>query len=313
MTKTRSPFLSDRAPVCPPDLLTRAQANPAPRVAIARAGSALVMEAARDATNLGIMTPIFTGERDDIKREADRLDWDISRFEIIDATGELLAGQAAASACGSGHADVLMKGQIASDLFLKTALDRTAGLRTGARLVHIFHVSHPDGGRPLLLSDGAVNITPDMETLKSSTRAVVELAQKLGNAHPRVAFLSASEKPLPAMPSAVQARTLRDWARAEFPDALFSGPLALDLILSKKSAEIKGLIDDPVAGLADAVVVPDIVSGNVLFKSLVYLTGGCAAGLILGAKVPLLLTSRADPAAARLASAALASLACGSR
>ncbi len=308
MTQSPSPFLSTSTPVCPPALLAQARRQPPPRVVIARAGADLPMQAARDATEAGIMAPIFTGEADDIHRVADRLDWDISSFPIIKTTGELAAGQAAAHLCGAGDADVLMKGQIASDLFMKTAIDRNAGLRTGSRLVHIFHITHPDGGRPLLVSDGAVNVTPDMETRKSSTRAVVALLSKLGNTTPKIAFLSASEKSIPSMPSAQEARELRDWARGEIPGAAFSGPLALDLVLSPKSAAIKGVEDDPVAGQADAVIVPDIVSGNAVFKSLVYLSGGCAAGIIMGAKVPLLLTSRADPAAARLASVALAAI-----
>ena len=301
-----SPFLSAAQPVCPPDLLRKAQACVAPRVAIARAGADMPMQAAKEATDLGIMTPVFTGEPDDIRRIADRLNWDISSYPLIAATGETAAGLAAARACGAGEADILMKGQLHSDTFLKTAIARQSNLRTHARLVHIFHITHPDGGKPLLICDGAVNVAPDVENRKAATREVVKLLHKLGNARPKIAFLSATESVIPSVPSSVQARELADWARANIAAADFSGPLALDLILSVAAAQIKGLTGDPVAGHADAVIVPDIVSGNVLFKALVYLAGGCAAGIISGAKVPLLLTSRADPPAARLASIALA-------
>jgi len=212
-------------------------------------------------------------------------------------------------ACGQGRADILMKGDVHSDMFLKAALQRDAGLRTGARLVHIFQLTAPHGGKPLLISDAAVNVTPDFETRQTATREIVSLAHKLGIAKPKVAFLSATETPIASVPSSVDARILRDWARLEITGADFSGPLALDLVLSARAAAIKGLDDDAVAGRADAVIVPDIVSGNVLFKALVYLAGGCAAGVITGAKVPMLLTSRADPPAARIASVALAAVA----
>jgi len=305
---TPTSFLSPELAECPADLLAKAAAAGRVRVAIARAGAALPMQAAKEATEAGIMEPIFTGERADIEREAEALGWDISAFRLVEAEGEAASGAAAATLCGAGEADVLMKGQLHTDAFMKAALSRDAGLRTGGRLVHIFHISPPDGGRPILVSDAAVNVAPNMETRKAATQSVVEMLAKLGNDAPRIAFLSATESPIPSVPSAVEGAELADWAKAEFPGAHFSGPLALDLILSPKAVATKGIEGDPVAGYADAVIVPDIVSGNTLFKALVYLGGGCAGGLVTGAKVPILLTSRADPAAARLASAALAAV-----
>jgi phosphate acetyltransferase len=266
------------------------------------------MQAAMAATHAGIMEPVFTGERNDIEREAEKLGWDIRPFRLIEAEGEAASGFAAAQACGAGEADVLMKGQLHTDAFLKSALNREAGLRTGERLVHTFHISHADGGRPMLISDAAVNVAPDMVTRQASTHAVVDMLRALGNDHPRVAFLSATENPIPSVPSAVEARALAEWAKGNFQDASFSGPLALDLILSPDSVEAKDMDHDPVAGHADAIIVPEIVSGNAVFKALVYLSGGCAGGLVTGAKVPILLTSRSDPASARLASAALAAV-----
>jgi len=306
MTIETSPFLTTVEPVCPPDLLERAQSNEAPRIAIANAGSDIPMQAAFEATKLGIMTPVFTGVKADICRLADRLSWDISDYPLIEAGDELSAGSAAATACGDGRADILMKGDIHSDVFLRAALAKDAGLRTGARLVHIFHMSHPNGGHPLLISDGAMNVAPDVETKQSVVREMTALLHRLGNPRPKIAFLSATETPIASVPSSVVAHELCEWATSTIENADFSGPLALDLVLSRQAADIKGLTENPVAGLADGVIVPDIVSGNVLFKSLVYLTGACAAGVITGAKVPLLLTSRADPPSARLASIALA-------
>ena len=305
---TPTSFLSPKHADCPADLLARAKVAGRVRVAIARAGAALPMQAAYKATEARIMEPVFTGERADIEREAEALGWDISGFRLVEATGEAASGLAAATLCGAGEADVLMKGQLHTDAFMKAALNRDAGLRTGGRLVHIFHISPPGGGRPILVSDAAVNVAPNIETRKDATRAVVDMLGALGNAAPRVAYLSATESPIPSVPSAVEGAELADWARDEFPGAFFSGPLALDLILSPEAVASKGIVGDPVAGFADAVIVPDIVSGNTLFKALVYLGGGCAGGLVTGAKVPILLTSRADPAAARLASAALAAV-----
>lgn len=306
-----SPFVSSRAAVCPQNLIDLAQSFAPPRVAIARAAAPLPMEAAEDATKAGIMIPVFVGEADVIRAEAARLDWDISDYAIHDTTGEQEAGETAARLCGAGEADVLMKGQLHTDVFMKSAVSRDAGLRTGKRFVHIFHISHPDGGKPMLISDAAVNVAPNLETRQVAITEVVDLLHRLGNTRPKIAILSATESPIPAVPSSMDARTLADWAKENVADADVSGPLALDLILSMDAVRTKKLTHDPVAGQADAIIVPDIVSGNGLFKALVYLSGGCAAGLVTGAKVPILLTSRADPAAARMASAALAAIRCG--
>ena len=306
-----SPFLSTREAVAPADLIARAQRFGAPRVAIARAGSPLPMEAAMEATKAEIMVPIFVGEADMIRAEAEKLDWDISGFALHDTRGEKEAGRTAAALCGAGEADVLMKGQLHTDVFMKSAVSRDAGLRTGQRFVHIFHISHPDGGRPILISDAAVNVAPDLITRQSSIVEVKKLLNKLGNDRPRIAILSATESAIPSVPSSMEGKELADWARENVAGIDVSGPLAFDLIMSPQAAATKRMTDDPVAGHADAIIVPDIVAGNALFKAFVYLTGGCAAGVVTGAKVPILLTSRADPPAARIASAALAAISCG--
>ncbi len=246
-----------------------------------------------------------------IRAEAAKLDWDISGYRIVEADGEAAASAAAAQLCGAGEADVLMKGHLHTDVFMKSVLARANGLRTQNRLVHLFHMTHPNSDVPLILTDCAVNVTPDIATRQAALRYCVGLLQVVGVTHPKVAILSATESAIPSVPSSMEAAELRDWARAEVTDADVSGPLALDLILSQKAAKIKGMGGDPVAGRADGIVVPDIVSGNALFKALVYMTGACAAGIVMGAKVPVLLTSRADPPAARLASAALAAILSG--
>ncbi len=302
MTKS---FLSDVEAVAPAGIIKLAQDAPSPRVAIARAGAPLPMLAAKEATEANMMVPVFTGERHMIEEEAAKLNWDISGFDLIEAEGEIDSGMAAAKACGEGRADVLMKGQLHTDAFMRAAVARDNGLRAGRRFVHIFHITSADQQGAITISDAAVNVHPDLNTLKDCTSEVVKLLHKIGNPHPKVAFLSATESVIDAVPSSGQARALQDWARITHQNASFSGPLAMDLILSPKAVATKKLTDDPVAGQADAIIVPDIVSGNALFKAIVYMTGGCASGIVMGAKVPILLTSRADPAAARLGSIAL--------
>ncbi len=307
------PFLTQREITCPANLLALAKSDQPPRVIIARAGAALPMKAAQQAVEAGIMLPIFVGEPDEIAREAAALAWDISSFQVVTANGEADAAQKAAAICGAGDGDVLMKGHLHTDVFMKSILTRTNGLRTENRLVHLFHMSVAGSDTPLVLSDCAVNVAPDMATKQAILRYCVEMLQMIGIKRPKIAILSATESANPAIPSSMEAAELAVWSDAQGLTADVSGPLALDLVLSAESAKIKGLEDDLVAGKANGVIVPDIVSGNVLFKSLVYLSGACAAGIVVGAKVPVLLTSRADPPAARLASVALAAIMAKSR
>ncbi|MEM7068076.1 MAG: phosphate acyltransferase [Pseudomonadota bacterium] len=303
-----NPFLSNRDPVCPEHLLTLAKQNPPARTAIVRAGSPLPMQAARAAVDEGIMEPVFVGETVDIQREADAIRWDISSFEIVDSQGETEAAQKGALLGSTGDVDVIMKGDLHTDAFMGALIKRDEGIRTSNRLVHIFYITDPIEQRAMIVSDAAVNVSPDIRTRQDALKMVDEMARKTGIERPKIAILSATESAIPSVPSSLEAKELADWASENVTTSDVRGPLAMDLILSQTSAETKGLGDDPVAGKADAIIVPDIVSGNAVFKSLVYLSGGCAAGIVLGGKIPVLLTSRADPPAARLASAALASV-----
>ena len=304
---TTTPFLSDAAATAPQSLIDAARQRTAPRVAIASAGAALPMMAAQEATALGLMEPVFVGERGAILAESEKLRWDIGSYDLVEASGEAESGLVAATMCGGGEADILMKGNLHTDVFMKTALNRDAGLRTGARLVHIFAMTAPGDERPLLISDAALNVAPDIETRKTAIEHCVAVLLKLGIERPRIALLSATESVIDSVPSSVEAKELADWAITAIDSADVSGPLAMDLIFSPEAAATKGRTSDPVAGNANAIIVPDIVSGNALFKTLVYTRGACAAGMVMGAKVPILLTSRADPPAARVASIALAS------
>lgn len=311
MVKTMTsanPFVTDKVVVCPEHLLKLAKQHPPSRTVIARAGFPLPIEAAKLAHDAGIMTPVFVGDPAGIRREADNLSWDISKFEIIESHGEEECAVTASTLGRDGKVDVVMKGQLHTDTFMGALVNRNYGVRTANRLVHVFYITEPDTGHPIIVSDAAVNVSPDIKTRKSALVTVDALARATGIQRPRIAILSATESAIPSVPSSMEAKELEDWARDAIPTSEVRGPLALDLVLSIHAANTKGLGDDPVAGKADAVIVPDIVSGNALFKALVYLRGGCAAGIVLGGKIPILLTSRADPPAARLASAALASI-----
>lgn len=300
-------MLSDRPYECPAALLEQARALPPVATAIANAGAVLPLESARIAHEAGLIEPLLVGAPRAIAKAAERIGWNVSGVRIVAAEGEETAARVAAELCRDGAAGALMKGQLHTDAFMLGILRRDSGLRTARRLTHVFHMTVPGSGRTLLITDAAVNVSPDVNTRVQALKNAVDLAHSLGIAQPRVAILSATEEVTHKMPSSVEAADVAERARREVRDALIRGPLAFDNALSPAAAALKG-IDDPVAGNADILVVPNIETGNALFKMMVYFMSACAAGVVLGAKVPAILTSRADPPEARLASAAIASI-----
>jgi len=303
-----SRFLSPSETDCPASLLAlAAQDKPQPLVFV-RAIGAAVLQTARDAKRARLAEPILVGEADIIARDAAAIGWSLDGVEIVPSVGEAGAIEDAIRLCQDGRAAGLVKGQLHTDVFMGGIVKRDAGIRIGNRLVHVFAMLPPAGGRALLISDAAVNVAPDIETRTEAALHMARLARQLGVARPRVAVLSATESVLAAMPSSGEAAEIARRAGAVDQDADFVGPLSFDLAISPQAAAMKD-VTNPVAGMADALVVPDIVSGNILFKSLVWCAGGLAAGLVLGGAVPIVLTSRSDPPAARLASLALAAIA----
>lgn len=303
-------FLTEINPAYPPSLMDKARnARPSPiRLAVVRASAPLPMKTAYEAWREGIAEPVLIGEAAGIREEAEALGWDLDRIEIHDCKGERSAIDVAISLTGANKVDALMKGHLHSDVFMGGIVAREAGIRAEKRMVHIFAMFPPDGTSPLLISDAAVNVAPDLKTRQEALRALVETAHALDITTPKVAILSATETPIASIPSSMDARDLCEWAEANIDRAQFSGPLSFDLSVSPDAVSIKGLKDNPVAGAADALLVPDITSGNILFKSLVWYKGACAAGVVTGGKVPIILTSRADPHEARMASIALAAI-----
>ena len=308
-----SGFLSDAKGDCPPDLLVRAKTGTPPAFAFVRAIGDAVLQTARQAHEANLIRPILVGEPDIIAEDAHALGWDLDGIEIVESKGEKGAIEAAIKLIQNGNASGLIKGQLHTDVFMGGIVRRDAGIRIGKRLVHVFAMLPPAGGRALLISDAAVNVAPDIETRTEAALLMGDLVRKLGQERPKVAVLSATESVLDAVPSSGDAVAIAKAAQAQDDQADYAGPLSLDLAISPGAVAMKKL--DPsapiaaVAGMADALVVPDIVSGNVLFKSLVWCAGGLAAGLVLGGGVPIVLTSRSDPPAARLASIALAVIA----
>ena len=278
------------------------------KVVISFCYSKSAISGAKQAFDLNLIEPIFVGPKNKIQKEARDLQWDISDFRIIDVSEEEEAGDISAVLCGNGEADILMKGDLHSDTFMRSVIAKKNNLRTRDKIVHQFYITNDDMNAGIMVSDAAVNIKPSEKTLKTITEKMVKSLKLLGIETPKIAFLSASELVMENMESTIVAQNLKEWAKESIKDAFFSGPLALDLIISREAALKKGLENDPVAGQTHGIVVPEIVSGNTLYKSLVYFAGGCAAGIVLGAKVPVLLTSRADPPDARLASIALATI-----
>ena len=304
-------FLSDKTPQCPADLLERARKKrgDAPlSLAVVRASAPLPMETAFKAWEAGIAEPILVGEEAGIRTEAESLGWDLSGIRVVASEGEVEAIDTATGLVRDGEAGALMKGHLHSDVFMGGIVKREAGIRGSTRMVHVFALFSPDGGLPLLMSDGAVNVLPDRKTLERALEVLVETGHALGIDKPKVAIVSATETPIGSIPSSMEAKDLSDWAGAHIEGAEVYGPLSFDLAVSPEAVGIKGLEGNAVAGEADALLFPDIVSGNVFFKALVWYKGACAAGVVTGGSVPIILTSRADALSARMASVALAAL-----
>ena len=286
--------------------LTRALA-PVP-MAVAGAGHPLVMDSARRAARAGFIMPILIGDADEIAAVARDIGWDLSAVRVVLAGDERQACETAAALARGGEAAAIMKGHVHTDALMRALLARDAGLRTDRRVSHIFHMTLPGRERVLHITDAAVNIQPEVDAKLDIVRNAVDLARRLGMTLPKVAMLSGAETVNPSMPSSVEAaEVVRRAANGGIAGAIVDGPFGFDNAVSPEAAKLKG-IDSPIAGAADILVVPNLEAGNFLFKQMVYFMSATAAGIVMGAKVPVVLTSRADPPEARLAAAAIAAI-----
>ncbi|WP_172297020.1 phosphate acyltransferase [Pseudoruegeria sp. HB172150] len=306
----RYPFLSEIEPEVPQTLLKQAQGMPCPRVALVNAGAPQPLDGIREAAEAGLAEPILIGDPAKVAEAAEEIGYDISPFRIIDAP-RAGASVVAAELARNGEADAIMKGQIHTSTFLKGLLPSKAGLRDrDARCGHVFHITAPGSDRPLLLTDAALNVDPDIAVRQACLTHAVRLSEALGNPRPKAALLAPTEDPIPSVLNTMESAAIATWARDHLQDADVAGPIAMDLILSKEAARIKGY-DSPVAGDADIILTPNITTGNAVFKLMVLGMGCCAGGVVMGAKVPILLTSRSQGASARIASAALGVIVAG--
>jgi phosphate acetyltransferase len=294
-------------------LIARCKALPPARTAVAHPCDESSLRAAVDAAKAGLIAPILVGPRARIEAVAKQHGIDISKFEIVDAPHSEGSAAAAVALVREGKAEALMKGSLHTDELMGAVVRRDTGLRTARRISHCFVMDIPGHPDALIITDAAVNIAPSLKDKVHIVQNAIDLMRDLGVTEVRVAILSAMETVNPDVPSTLEAAALCKMAdRGQITGALLDGPLALDNAISPEAAQIKN-IKSPVAGRANVLVVPDLEAGNMLAKSLSFLAGADAAGIVLGARVPIILTSRADAQIARLASCAVAALVVNAR
>jgi len=298
-------MLSNKEIVCPNNLLDKAQEKKGIKVAVVNAGKPLPMLSVQDAVTENLIEPIFIGNKEEILKCANDLKWDISKYEIIDEPVENNTAKIAAKLASEDKIKIIVKGHIHTDVLMKEVLKREYNLLGKTRLSHIWHMTVEKDGKPLIITDGALNVQPNVKTKMHILKNVINFSNRIGISRPKVAVLSATEEVLESVPSSLDAAELTKLAKDENLDADVFGPLAFDNSISKKSAGIKG-IKNIVAGEADVLLVPSVETGNGLVKMMIYFMGACAAGVVVGGKVPVVITSRSDEAQARLASIAAA-------
>jgi phosphate butyryltransferase len=293
------------------DILAAIKDVPRQTVAVAVAESASVLEAVKDAQLRDIADPLLVGDAAMIRELAPQVGLSLEGVEVVDEPDDLKAATIATRAVREGRAHLLMKGQLHSDDFLRAVLDKENGLRTGAIMSHCFILDFRAQNRLLVVTDGAMNIAPEITQKAQIVLNAVYLAQALGIARPKVGILGAVEIVNPAMPATLEAAALATMCRrGQFPTCDIEGPLALDNAISVEAAQAKK-IGGEIAGRCDILVTPDIESGNMLAKAYSFMAGGEVAGLLVGAAAPVVLTSRADTAKSKMYSIAAAVLVAG--
>ncbi|HEY2255340.1 MAG TPA: phosphate acetyltransferase [Variovorax sp.] len=274
--------------------------------AVAHPCDASSLSAALDAARLGLIRPILVGPRAKIEAVAKECGQDLSGFEVVDAPHSHAAAAKAVELVQAGKAEALMKGSLHTDELMAAVVRKDTGLRTARRISHCFVMDVPSHADALIISDAAVNIAPTLEEKVDIVQNAIDLAHALRQPEVRVAILSAMETVNPKVPSTVEAAALCKMAdRGQITGGILDGPLALDNAIDMEAAGIKKIVS-PVAGRANVLIVPNLEAGNMLAKSLSFLAQADSAGIVLGARVPIILTSRADSISARLASCAVA-------
>ena len=298
-------MLSNKEIICPNNLLDRSHKKKGVKVAVVNAGKPLPMLSIQDAVNENLVEPIFIGDKKEIIKCAENLKWDISKYKIIDEPIENNTARIAAKLASEDKVKIIVKGHIHTDILMKEVLKREFNLLGKTRLSHIWHMTISKDDKPIIITDGALNVLPNVKTKMHILRNVIDFSNRIGIERPKIAVLSATEEVLDSVPSSIDANEITKLAKEDGLNADVFGPLAFDNSVSKKSAAIKG-VKNVVAGDADILLVPSVEAGNSLVKMMIYFMGACAAGVVVGGKVPIVITSRSDEAQARLASIAAA-------
>jgi len=289
-------------------LMEAARQNPPIRTAVVHPCDNLSLTGALEAGRRGLIVPVLVGPVARIKKIAEQVGQSLDGIQLVDAPHSHAAAARAVAMAREGQVDALMKGALHTDEVMGAVVNTDTGLRTERRISHIFVIDVPNYPKPLLVTDAAINIYPDLDDKRDIVQNAIDLARAIGIEKPKVAILSAVETVYPKIKSTVEAAALCKMAdRGQITGGILDGPLAFDNAVSKSAAETKHIVS-PVAGDADILVVPDLEAGNMIAKQLIYLAGADAAGIVLGARVPIMLTSRADDVLARTASCALAQL-----
>ncbi len=298
-------MISDKETICPNNLLDVAHEKKGVAAGIVNAGKPLPMLSVMDAVKENLIVPTFIGNKEEIEKCAQNLKFDISKYQIVNEPDENSTAKIAAQLASKGKIKIIVKGHIHTDVLMKEVIKKEYNLMGKTRLSHIWHMTLDKEDKPLIITDGALNVLPNVKTKIHILKNVVNFCNRIGIERPKVAILSATEEVLDSVQSSIDAKEITELALKEKINADVFGPLAFDNSISKKSAAIKG-IKNIVAGQADVLLVPNIESGNGLVKMMIYFMGACAAGVVVGGKVPVVITSRSDEAPARLASMAAA-------
>ena len=298
-------MLSNKKIECPNNLLKIAKEKKNVSAAIVNAGMPLPMHSVMESVKENLINPIFIGNKDEILKSANQLKWDISKYKIINEIVENNTAGIAAKLASEKKIQIIVKGHIHTDILMKEVLKRKYNLLGKKRLSHIWHMTINKTDTPIIITDGALNVLPNIKTKMHILKNVVNFSNRIGIKRPKVSVLSATEEVLESIPSSIEANEITKLAKEESINADIFGPLAFDNSISKKSSAIKG-IKNTVAGQADVLLVPNVETGNALVKMMIYFMGACAAGVVIGGKVPVVITSRSDEAQARLASIAAA-------
>ena len=296
-------MLSNLKAIVPENLISLAKKTPKIPVVIISANHYPVIKSAKEAYDLNLIDPIFIGNKKEILEEANKLSWNISAHEILETNSDLDSATKGAELARDNKIKVMIKGNLHTDILMRTYLKKEFGLIEGKRLSHIWHMTTNNDSKPLFITDGALNVSPRIDVKMHILKNVIEFANKIEIQKPRVAILSGTEDPIESMPSSIEAKEVMERAKKENINAYVQGPLAFDNAVSPEAAKIKKITND-VAGKADILLVPNLETGNALSKIMVYFMGACAAGFIVGGKVPVVVTSRADNSASRIASIA---------